>query len=148
FHLGARKRLKVCAAAVVALASSRSPQAVEILRRLTGDADPSVRMAATKALSSLVVIEDDATVLSWADAASEQVRQARTGVLGSRRDPRSLEMLRALADGPSALVRASALAALGNFGDSRVLNRLMSGLEDEAWQVQWGAASGLEAMAQ
>ena len=40
------------------------------------------------------------------------------------------------------------MAAMGNVGGSRVLDRLMSGLEDSTWQVQWGAATGLEVMAQ
>jgi HEAT repeat protein len=148
FHLGARKRLKVCAVAAEALASSRSPQAMEKLLQLAGDSDASVSMAATKALPSRAGIEDDATVLRWANDPSEQIRQATAELLGIRRAPRGLDKLLALADDPSAPVRASALAAMGHFGDSCVLDRLMSGLEDVAWQAQWGAAIGLEAMAQ
>jgi HEAT repeat protein len=37
---------------------------------------------------------------------------------------------------------------MGNFGDLRGLDKLMSGLENKVWNVQWGAAIGLEAMAQ
>ncbi len=150
FHLGAWEQLQVRTVAAEALAPSRSPQAVEKLLQLARDSHPRVSTAAIKALASRagLGLEDDETVLRWANDISAQVREAAAEFLGIRRDPRSLEKLLIQAVDPSNSVRASALAAIGNFGDSRVLDQLMSGLEDAAWQVQWGAAIGLEAMAE
>ena len=71
FQLTAGTKLKVCAVAAGALASSRSPQSVEKLLRLAGSTDSSVREAATKALASRGRLLDDETVSSWAHDSSE-----------------------------------------------------------------------------
>jgi HEAT repeat protein len=68
--------------------------------------------------------------------------------MGIRRDPGALDDLLALAGDQSSAVRAKAQAALGRLGDARVLDPLISGLGDPIWLVQWGAATGLETMAQ
>ena len=148
FQLPAGAQLKVCAVAAEALASSRSRQSVEKLLRLAESPDRSVTRAATKALASQGQLLDYETVSNWAHDRSEQVRQAAAELLGAKRDPSALDDLLELANDQYTEVRAAALAAMGNVGGSRVLDRLMSGLEEPDWQVQWGAATGLEVMAQ
>jgi HEAT repeat protein len=147
FQRPAGARLRVCAVAAEAIVSAGSPEAVEKLLRLPENSATAVRQAVVKALASRAGLVDDEMVSSWAHDSAGQIRQAAAELLGIRHDPRYLDDLLVLGDDPSITVRAAALAALGNAGGSRVLDRLISGLEDSAWQVQLGAATGLEAMA-
>jgi HEAT repeat protein len=148
FGRPAAANLTVAEVAADALAPSRSPEAVEALLQLTGKRNVGISRAATRALASRAQLVDDETIASWAQDSSDRVREAAAELMGTRHDPGTLDDLLVLATDSTYTVQAKALAALGRFGDERVLDPLISGLAHPYWVVRLGAASGLEAMAE
>jgi HEAT repeat protein len=148
FGRPARANLIVAEIATEALASSRGPEAVEALLRQVHNRNSWISRAAARALASRTQLVDNETASSWAQDSSDRVREAAAELMGARRDPGMMNDLLALAEDSSTTVRAKALAALGQLGDERVVDQLISGLAYQDPIVQWGAASGLEAMAE
>ncbi len=148
FGRPAGANLTVAEIAADALASSRRPEAVEALLRLTGNRNTRISRAATRALGSRAELVDDETVSSWAQDSSDRVREAAAELMGARRDPSTLDGLLALAAESYLAVRVNALAALGQLGDERALDPLINALGNPYSVVQLGAARGLEAMAE
>ncbi|ORW26061.1 oxidoreductase [Mycobacterium palustre] len=136
-HLGSRDTV-VRAAAVYLLAARRAGEAAEYLDALA-DSDHRVRIEAVRALVS--VDDVDGVVIATRDE-NREVRIAATAglaTLGGGGDA-----VRALLADPDPLVRAAALAALGQLGcrdeDLAAVDRALGA---PAWQVREGAARAL-----
>lgn len=128
----------VRAAAVYVLAARRCGDADEFRRGLQ-DPDHRVRIEAVRALVS---VDDVAGVESAGGDENREVRIAAAGGLATLRS--GVETVRALVADPDPLVRAAALAALGELGcgpdDFAVVDRA---LQAPAWQVREGAARAM-----
>lgn len=137
-YLGSRDTV-VRAAAVHILAARRAGDAVEY-RRALADADHRVRIEAVRALVS---VDDVAGVVEAAGDESREVRIAAVAGLTTLGD--GARAVSALVADPDPLVRAAALAALGELscaeGD---LAAIREALRAPAWQVREGAARALK----
>jgi succinate dehydrogenase/fumarate reductase flavoprotein subunit/HEAT repeat protein len=136
-HLLSRDSV-VRAAAVYLLAARRAGGAAQY-RRALDDPDHRVRIEAVRAL---VAVDDVAGVVAATGDESREVRIAAAGGLATLRD--GAAAVRALVDDPDPLVRAAALAALGELGCAEAgLDAVGRALRSPAWQVREGAARAL-----
>jgi succinate dehydrogenase/fumarate reductase flavoprotein subunit/HEAT repeat protein len=136
-YLGSRDTV-VRAAAVYLLYARRAGDAREYRGALI-DPDHRVRIEAVRALVS---VDDVAGVVEATGDASREVRIAAAAGLATLRD--GAQAVSALIADPDPLVRAAALAALGELGcrqdDFAAIERA---LRAPAWQVREGAARAL-----
>ncbi|MDA2890170.1 fumarate reductase/succinate dehydrogenase flavoprotein subunit [Mycolicibacterium sp. BiH015] len=125
-------------AAVYVLAARRAGDR-DLYRRLAADGDHRVRIDAVRALVSV----DD--VDGVAEAHSDTNREVRIAVangLGTLR--RGATTVRLLIDDTDPLVRAAALAAIGEIGwDDADVSAVEKALAASAWQIRQGAARAL-----
>lgn len=132
----------VRAASVYVLAARRAGVAADY-RRALQDADHRVRIEAVRALVS---VGDVAGVVEATADENREVRIAVAAGLATLRG--SADAVRVLVGDPDPLVRAAALAALGELGcgqdDFAVVDRA---LQAPAWQVREGAARALKGAA-
>jgi succinate dehydrogenase/fumarate reductase flavoprotein subunit/HEAT repeat protein len=128
----------VRAAAVYLLAARRAGDAGQY-RRALDDPDHRVRIEAVRALVS---VDDVAGVVAATGDESREVRIAAAGSLATLRD--GARAVSALVADPDPLVRAAALAALGELGCGEAdLGAVETALRAPAWQVREGAARAL-----
>ncbi|MFC0527200.1 fumarate reductase/succinate dehydrogenase flavoprotein subunit [Phytohabitans kaempferiae] len=107
------------------------------------DADASVRLAA---ISGLVRLDAAGPLATAAADPSRAVRVAVAHGLGRIGSPSGVSDLLRLARDPDPLVRAAALSAAGAVGCAGTLTEVaVAALDDPAWQVREGAATGLAA---
>ncbi|KMO77689.1 fumarate reductase/succinate dehydrogenase flavoprotein subunit [Mycolicibacterium chubuense] len=125
--------------AAVYVLSARRTGDPDTYRRLVTDADHRVRIEAVRALVS--VDDVDGVAAAHADA-NREVRVAVAGGLGTLRA--GAATIRLLLDDPDPLVRAAALAAIGDIGwrDSDGV-AVEQALASSAWQIRQGAARAL-----
>ncbi len=140
---GARAHLRsadtVVRAAAVYLLAARRAGAVDDFRCAVDDPDHRVRIEAVRALVS--VDDVDGVVAAAADE-NREVRIAAAAGLATLGGGR--EAVRALIADPDPLVRAAALAALGQLGcEAGDLDGIDKALRAPAWQVREGAARAL-----
>ncbi|OBF85515.1 fumarate reductase/succinate dehydrogenase flavoprotein subunit [Mycobacterium sp. 852002-51163_SCH5372311] len=132
----------VRAAAIYVLAARRSGDAGEFRRGLQ-DPDHRVRIEAVRAAVS---VDDVAGVVSAGSDENREVRIAAAAGLATLRA--GADTVSALIGDPDPLVRAAALAALGELGcdavDFAVVDRA---LQAPAWQVREGAARAMSGAA-
>lgn len=132
----------VRAVSVYLLAARRVGEAEEYRRALC-DADHRVRIEAVRALVS---IDDAAGVAAAARDDNREVRIAVANGLAALRAGQNV--VRALLADPDPLVRAAALAAIGEIGCSETdLAAVERALRATAWQVREGAARALSGAA-
>jgi HEAT repeat protein len=137
-YLGSRDTV-VRAAAVHILAARRAGDAAEY-RRALDDADHRVRIEAVRALVS---VDDVAGVVRAAGDESREVRIAAVAGLATLGD--GAEAVRTLVADSDPLVRAAALAALGELGCAEGdFAAVGEALRAPAWQVREGAARALK----
>jgi HEAT repeat protein len=140
-HLDSADRV-VRAASLYVLAARRAGDRVQY-RRALGDTDHRVRIEAVRALVS--VDDVDGVVAAAADE-NREVRIAAAAGLATLRAaaaPASRAVRRLVADSDP-LVRAAALAALGELGCGQDdYAAIKQGLRAPAWQVREGAARAL-----
>jgi succinate dehydrogenase/fumarate reductase flavoprotein subunit/HEAT repeat protein len=140
-YLGSRDSV-VRAAAVYLLAARRAGEAGQY-RRALEDPDHRVRIEAVRALVS---VDDVDGVVAATDDESREVRIAAAAGLATLGGGRAA--VSALVADPDPLVRAAALAALGELGcgesDFAAVDRA---LRAPAWQVREGAARALSGAA-
>jgi succinate dehydrogenase/fumarate reductase flavoprotein subunit/HEAT repeat protein len=143
---GARAYLRsrdvvVRAAAVYLLAARRAGDAAEYRRALT-DPEHRVRIEAVRALVS---VDDVAGVVTATGDESREVRIAAAAGLATLGDAaQGRRAVSALVDDADPLVRAAALAALGELGcRADDLVAVEKALQAPAWQVREGAARAL-----
>ncbi|OBK49980.1 fumarate reductase/succinate dehydrogenase flavoprotein subunit [Mycobacterium sp. 1081908.1] len=128
----------VRAAAVYLLAARRAGGAAQY-RSALDDPDHRVRIEAVRALVS---VDDVAGVVAATGDESREVRIAAAGGLATLRD--GARAVSALIADPDPLVRAAALAALGELGCGEAdLGAVEKALRAPAWQVREGAARAL-----
>jgi HEAT repeat protein len=128
----------VRAAAVYVLAARRAGDAGQY-RRALGDPDHRVRIEAVRALVS---VDDVGGVVDATGDESREVRIAAAAGLATLGD--GADAVAALVSDPDPLVRAAALAALGQLGcGEAVLGAVDQALRAPAWQVREGAARAL-----
>ncbi|MEH3143055.1 MAG: fumarate reductase/succinate dehydrogenase flavoprotein subunit [Mycobacterium kyogaense] len=125
--------------AAIYVLSSRRVGDVETYRRVVRDPDHRVRIEAVRALVSV----DDADGVAAAHAdPNREVRIAVAGGLGTLRA--GAPTVRLLLDDPDPLVRAAALAAIGDIGwhegDGATVEQALG---SSAWQIRQGAARAL-----
>jgi succinate dehydrogenase/fumarate reductase flavoprotein subunit/HEAT repeat protein len=136
-HLLSRDTV-VRAAAVYLLAARRAGDAGQYRRALT-DPDHRVRIEAVRALVS---VDDVAGVVAATGDESREVRIAAAAGLATLRG--GADAVSALVADPDPLVRAAALAALGELGCSKDdFAAVEKALQASAWQVREGAARAL-----
>ncbi|KRE28379.1 oxidoreductase [Mycobacterium sp. Soil538] len=125
--------------AAIYVLSARRVGDPDTYRRLVTDADHRVRIEAVRALVS--VDDVDGVAAAYADA-NREVRVAVAGGLGTL--GAGAATVRLLLDDPDPLVRAAALAAIGDIGwhDSDGVT-VEQALESSAWQIRQGAARAL-----
>ncbi|CAJ1499387.1 fumarate reductase/succinate dehydrogenase flavoprotein subunit [[Mycobacterium] kokjensenii] len=129
----------VVRACVLYLLSSRRAGDREHYRAALADPDHRVRIEAVRALVS---VDDAETVATAVGDTNREVRIAVANALATLRS--GAEAVRCLIGDPDPLVRAAALAALGEIGsDSGDITVIETALRDSAWQVRVGAARGL-----
>lgn len=132
----------VRAAAVHILAARRAGDVAEY-RCALADADHRVRIEAVRALVS---VDDVAGVVDAAGDESREVRVAAVAGLATLGD--GAEAVSTLVADPDPLVRAAALAALGELGcGERDFAAVEEALRAPAWQVREGAARALQGAA-
>nr|WP_197515108.1 fumarate reductase/succinate dehydrogenase flavoprotein subunit [Mycobacterium sp. 1245805.9] len=137
-HLASRDSV-VRAAAVYLLAARRAGNAAQY-RGALDDPDHRVRIEAVRALVS---VDDVAGVVAATGDESREVRIAAAGGLATLRD--GAQAVSALVADPDPLVRAAALAALGELGCAEAdLGAVEKALRAPAWQVREGAARALK----
>lgn len=127
--------------ALVALARVGHRDARRLLRGLADSTDPSVRAAS---VLGMAVDDDRALLLAWCADPAREVRDAACGRLGELApDTEILETLaeRARID-PESSVRATAVRALGRFGEPAVLS-LRDRLSDAEPRVRAAALESL-----
>jgi len=130
--------LVVRGAAVYVLAARRSGDAAEY-RRALQDPDHRVRIEAVRALVS---VDDVAGVVVATDDENREVRIAAAAGLATLQG--GADTVSALIGDPDPLVRAAALAALGELGCSEPdFAAVERALQAPAWQVREGAARAL-----
>ncbi|MCV7442208.1 fumarate reductase/succinate dehydrogenase flavoprotein subunit [Mycobacterium paraense] len=140
-YLGSRDTV-VRAATVHILAARRAGDAAEY-RRALADPDHRVRIEAVRALVS---VDDVAGVVEAAGDESREVRIAAVAGLATLGD--GARAVSALVADPDPLVRAAALAALGELGCAEGdLAAIREALRAPAWQVREGAARALKGAA-
>lgn len=126
-------------ACVVYLLSSRRVGDPARYRAALADPDHRVRIEAVRALVS---VDDASAVTTAADDANREVRIAVANACATLRS--GAETVRQLIGDPDPLVRAAALAAIGEIGcgddDVAVVE---PALGESAWQVRVGAARAL-----
>ena len=129
----------VVRACVVYLLSSRRIGAPADYRGALADPDHRVRIEAVRALVS---VDDAATVAIGAGDGNREVRIAAANALATLRA--GADTVRGLIGDPDPLVRAAALAALGEIGcGPQDLAVVTPALRESAWQVRVGAARAL-----
>jgi succinate dehydrogenase/fumarate reductase flavoprotein subunit/HEAT repeat protein len=140
-YLGSRD-VVVRAAAIYVLAARRCGDAGEFRRGLR-DPDHRVRIEAVRALVS---VDDAAGVESAGGDENREVRIAAAAGLATLRA--GAETVGALAGDPDPLVRAAALAALGELGCEAIdFAAIERALQEPAWQVREGAARAMSGAA-
>ncbi|OBI48076.1 fumarate reductase/succinate dehydrogenase flavoprotein subunit [Mycobacterium kyorinense] len=128
----------VRAVAVYLLASRRVGDAAEY-RHALGDIDHRVRIEAVRALVS---VDDAAGVGAAADDGNREVRITAANGLATLRA--GADAVRTLLADPDPLVRAAALAAVGELGcHAEDLTTVEQALRSPAWQLREGAARAL-----
>lgn len=128
----------VVRACVVYLLSSRRVGDPVRYRAALADPDHRVRIEAVRALVSV----DDASVTTAATDTNREVRIAVANACATLRA--GAETVRALIGDPDPLVRAAALAVLGEIGcGAEDIAVVVPALSESAWQVRVGAARAL-----
>ncbi|BBX60968.1 fumarate reductase/succinate dehydrogenase flavoprotein-like FrdA [Mycobacterium saskatchewanense] len=129
----------VVRAAAVYLLTARRAGAAEDYRHAVADPDHRVRLEGVRALVS---VDDVAGVVAAGADENREVRIAAAAGLATLGG--GGEAVRALIGDPDPLVRAAALAALGQLGcDAGDVASIESALRAPAWQVREGAARAL-----
>jgi len=138
-HLGSGDSV-VRAAAVYLLAARRAGDAGQY-RGALADPDHRVRIEAVRALVS---VDDGAGVVDATGDENREVRIAAAAGLATLRGRGAAAAVRALIADPDPLVRAAALAALGELGcTDEDFAAVEQALRAPAWQVRVGAARAL-----
>lgn len=129
----------VVRAVTVYLLSSRRVGTADAYRNALADPDHRVRIEAVRALVS---VDDDEGVAEAARDANREVRIAAANGLATLRS--GAGAVRGLLGDPDPLVRAAALASLGEVGcDDVDVPNVQRALGESAWQVRQGAARAL-----
>jgi succinate dehydrogenase/fumarate reductase flavoprotein subunit/HEAT repeat protein len=125
-------------AAVYLLSTRRAGGACEY-RRALSDSDHRVRIEAVRALVS---VDDTTGITAAAEDGNREVRIAVANGLATLRD--GTDTVRQLLGDADPLVRAAALAAIGELGcEETDVASIEMALADSAWQIRQGAARAL-----
>ncbi len=135
-------------AAVVRLASTNTPEAVELLVERLGDVDGRVASAAVGELSRMTAPNVTAALIAELSnrgpgGMTTARRSGAATALGARRDPRAFDALLAHVHDEDLAVRAEVIVALGGYADPRVMDALMEAAATAQPQLRRAAADAL-----
>lgn len=130
------------AIALRALASMRSPRAIEVGTRARTDSEASVRLAGVELLAHSGDAGASALLRALEDHEAS-VRLAAIEALGPQPPPAALPKLSVLARGDDASVREASLRALGRMRELSAVPVLLQGLRDPLENVRLAALAAL-----
>jgi cyclophilin family peptidyl-prolyl cis-trans isomerase/HEAT repeat protein len=124
--------------------AGRNPDGVAaIVRRLTSDSVPAVRIAALRALATFSSLDLARAALDRTADVDPNVRVEAVGALAAWRNPESADLLAELADEGPFPMRRQALLSLGRVDPTGARRRVASWMLSAGWQFRAAAAEVL-----